>query len=224
MKRVFRKTLSFSDMQTFFESQEAYLDRITRGYQRGEMFSDHVGECVHAVAAASSEEREAILAQQLELAPPEDRQELATTVRERVQSGETLAANERLSDRVKETLISYFDQKSGWILKAKPDEMSEVDDGFGGKTVQITELKNARFLREKHRKQLFFFAMVLSLTQGISKPIKLVVRLLGSGTSQVFWYSPKQTERKLLEVQRVIHKIEEFLTMVGNRQELQKET
>lgn len=224
MKTRFRKTLSFSDIQAFLESQEGYLERITSGWQRGESLSDQIGETVHAVAAAPPEERETVLAQQLQLAQEEDREQLEKIVRERVTGGEALAATEGLTNRRKEKLISYFDQDSGWTFKAKPDEMAEVDDGFGGTTVQITELKNARFMREKHRQQLYFFAMVLSLAQGFSRPIKLIVRLLGSGTSQVFWYSPKLTEKKLCEVRSLIHKIEAFLASVEKRQELSTET
>lgn len=221
MKTRFRKTLSFSDIQAFLESKEGYLDRITSGWQRGETLSDHIGETVHAVAAAPPEEREKVLAEQLQLAQVEDREQLEKIVRERVNNGEALAATEGLTNRRKEKLISYFDQESGWTFKAKPDEMAEIDDGFGGTTVQITELKNARFLKERHRQQLYFFAMVVSLAQGFSRPIKLIVRLLGSGTSQEFWYSPKLTEKKLGEVRSLIQRIEAFLTSVENRQELQ---
>lgn len=216
MKTKFRKTLSFSDIQSFLESKEGYLERITNGWLRGESFSDHIGESVHAVAAAPPEEREKVLADQLQLAPLEEREQLEQIVRTRVNESESLAQSEQLANRMKERLISYFDEETGWTLKAKPDERSEVVDRFGGTTIQITELKNASFLKEKHRQQLFFFAMVLSLAQGISRPIKLVVRLLGSGTEEVFWYSPKATERKLVEVRRLIHKIEDFLASVDN--------
>jgi hypothetical protein len=115
--------------------------------------------------------------------------------------------------------MQYVDPVSGWTLKAKPDEVAEVEGRFGGKIPQITDLKNACFLREKHKRQLFFFGMVLCLARGITTPIKLVVRLLGSDKSEVFWYSPKMTERKLEEVRTVIHRIEDFLETVEKRKE-----
>ena len=216
-----RKTLSFSDMQTFLESPEAYLNRINNGYQRGKTPIDHIGESVHAVAAASLGERDQVLRKQLSLVKEEEREQLEKIVRERVNSSESMAAREGQSHRKKEQLIKYLiPGVMDWTLVAVPDEIAEVDDGFGGKILQITDLKNAFILKERHKRQLFFFGMVLCLALGINKPIKLVVRLLGSGRSIVFWYSPKMTERKLAEVCAVIQRIEKFLEAVEKRHEL----
>lgn len=205
------KTISFSDMWAFRECPSCYLERVTRKRRPAENIYEAVGEGAHAAIAAPVEEREAILKEHVGKLPSELQEEAEKLMREHIRANERLVQTDAAANRQPEKQLSWFDEISGWTLKAKPDEIGFItrEDSV---VLQITDLKTARYMKGKHKEQLYFFGLVASLALKHRGPIKLVLRLLGSESEHVFWYSHLSTERTLLKVRTLIGEIEKFLS------------
>jgi len=201
------RTLSFSDLRTFQECHYAYVERLTFGFAPTDTIAGAAGEATHALAAVPADEREATLASQLEQLPEDQREKVEGLIRDYTRAADELSLQAAVRNREAEKLLSWRDPVTGWVLKAKPDQIGFVDSE-GQDVLQITELKTARFLRTKHKNQLYFFAMLASLALNFTGPIRLALHLLGSSTPVVFWYSHKATERSLDRVRSVIRQIE----------------
>lgn len=204
------KTISFSDMWAFRECPSCYLERVTRKRRPAETIYEAVGEAAHAAIAAPSEQRETILKEHISRLPSEQQAEAEKLMREHIYANERLAQADAATGRKSEKQLSWFDEVSGWTLKAKPDEIGFIVGGDSA-VLQITDLKTARFMRGKHKEQLYFFGMVASLALNHRGPIKLVLRLLGSESEHVFWYSHFSTQRSLLKLRDLLAEIEMFL-------------
>lgn len=205
------KTISFSDIWAFKQCPFCYLERMKRRYRPAETIYEAVGEGAHAAIAAPAEEREAILQKYISQVSPEQQEEAEKMMREHIRANERLVDRDESSDRQPEKQLSWFFEATGWTLKAKPDEIGFYTDQSGLRVLQITDLKTARWIKPKHKEQLYFFGLVASLALDHRGPIKLVVRLLGSETEEVLWYSHFSTQRSLAKVQALIGEIETFL-------------
>ena len=205
------KTISFTDMKVFLESKEAYLERITTGWKRSDSVPALVGEGAHALAASDEADREGILKEQLEQVPDEERETVERLIREAVANDDNLAENQNIVWRRHERQFSWTDPVTGWTLKAKPDEIALTVEESGGVVLQVAERKTARYLRRKHKDQVFWEGMLVRLQLGYNGPLRLLVRLLGSGTEHTFWHSRKVMDRCLENVRAVIRQIETYL-------------
>jgi|AGTN01.3.fsa_nt_gi hypothetical protein len=205
------KTISFSDLWAFRECPFCYLERIRRKRKPPANIYEAVGEAAHAAIVAPEEEREAIIEKYISQLPEEQQEQAGKMICEHIRANARLVQQDESINRKPEKQLSWFFESIGWILKAKPDEIGYYTDSRGAKVLQITELKTASFLKAKHKEQLYFFGLVASLALGHRGPIKLVLRLLGSETEQVFWYSHFSTERSLAKVRSLIGEIETFL-------------
>lgn len=209
---MIRKTLSYSDMATFLDDPEKYIERVTSPRKPPEHIHQLVGNVVHAMAPASAEKREQILERQLNSFPEEELAEARERINRFLDAADSLS---REGDgKASEVQLSWKDPVTGWTLKAKPDELSMLDWG-NGEMMEIADLKTASRLKYQHKSQLFFFGLVATLARNYQGPIKLVVKLLGSGTEETFWYSPKATGRSLDKVRNIIRQIERLLTERG---------
>jgi len=205
------KTISFSDMWAFKQCPFCYLERVTRRRRPAETVYEAVGEGAHAAIAAPAEEREAILRKYVSQVSPEQQEEAEKLMREHIRANERLVEGDQSSDRQPERQLSWLFEETGWTLKAKPDEIGFYTDQSGLRVLQITDLKTASWIKPKHKEQLYFFGLVASLALDHRGPIKLVLRLLGSETEQVFWYSHFSTQRSLARVRALIGEVETFL-------------
>jgi hypothetical protein len=210
MAREFRKTLSYSDLATFLEDQELYIERITSPRKPWEHLHQLVGETVHAMAAADDRARDRILDRRLAEVPEEEKEAARSKIMQMIETADALATPAEKTSQ--EEQLSWKDPVTGWILKAKPDEISMLEKG---RLMQISDLKTASRLKYKHKSQLFFFGLVAALAKNYQGPIRLVVKLLGSGLEESFWYSPKATERSLEGIRATIARIEALLIERG---------
>ncbi len=215
------KRLSFSDLWAFNECPQQFLWRRQR--VRGE-FTVHqaVGNVVHKLAAeGDSEAAREYATRQLARFTPGEQAEANQRIEALAQANEEMSGEDTSCDRKPEKLVIWKDPISGWELVAKPDEVSVTQGRKGLDLLQVTDIKTGGRLKKKHKEQIYFFGMVVSLARDYHGPVKLVVRLLGSRASQstalpsshvpgeeVLWYSPHLTGKQLDKVRRVIQGIE----------------
>jgi hypothetical protein len=208
-----RKSLSFSDMRAFMDCPWSYLERITSKRRPPERIEEIVGEATHDLAAAPVEQRQPILSKYIRDTDPTQRAEVEKLVRERISVADQMSQSaSHVGEKInKEKPLSWFDPVSGWQLFAKPDETKFFLTEHGVHVLDIIELKTGYVLKKKHREQLYHFGMVASLALNHQGPIRLVVRLLGSGKSHEFRYYHGATAGSLAKVRAMIEQIEQFL-------------
>ena len=91
MAREFRKTLSYSDLATFLEDQELYIERITSPRKPWEHLHQLVGETVHAMAAADDRARDRILDRRLAEVPEEEKEAARSKIMQMIETADALA-------------------------------------------------------------------------------------------------------------------------------------
>jgi len=113
----------------------------------------------------------------------------------------------------------------GWTLCAKPDkvefvvedgrEIMEITDYKSGNSYEYTDPRSNEIVyrpKRKHKEQIFFFALVVSLAQSWTGPIRLKIRYWGNKAEcQPMWFSHRRTDERLDEVARQIKLIEGYL-------------
>src|SRR5215470_19466070 len=173
-----KKSLSFSDLWAFKECPQQFLARKQRRARSVNAYQA-MGDAAHALYAAPDREAaESEVVKHLAVVPEQERKAARQRVEALAQVADDMADDDEVKDREKETTIRFFDEKSGWWLFAKPDEVSLTMGRFGREVVQVLDIKTGGRLKEKQVHQLYFFGLVASLERGYSGPVRLVVRLL----------------------------------------------
>lgn len=224
-----KKSLSFSDLWTFLECPEEYLARIQRKKQKVTK-EQVVGNATHALAENHGEASDAIrisIEQELSLLPAEERAETLKRIEIVAANAQEMATcdDEDDDDTDRESVYRFLYDKLGWTLCAKPDKVDfvEVD---GRQVMEITDYKSGRSHeyydqetgdtayrpKRKHKEQIYFFAMVVSLALNWTGPIRLRIRYWGNKADcKPMWYSHRRTGEALLELSGHIARIERYL-------------
>jgi hypothetical protein len=222
-----RKSLSFSDLWTFLECPKMYLARQQRKTQKRnkEML---VGDVAHAVAEHHGEQTEEIrtfIAKELALLPEEERAQTISRIEQVTANAQEMAELDDDDDNEtdREKVYRWFFEEFGWTICAKPDKLDYSDDGRR-KIMEITDYKSGCAYestnpangqrsfkpKSKHKEQIYFFALVISLAENWTGPIKLNLRYWGNKADcPPMWYSHNHTWNSLDRLGKQIKRIEE---------------
>lgn len=225
-----KRSLSFSDLWTFEECPEEYLARLQRKKQKRTM-EQVVGDATHAMAENHGEQTAEIrrfIEQEVSLLPEEDREEALQRIERIAHNAQDMAETDRQDDEDtdRESVYRWLFEALGWTLCAKPDKVEFVNEG-GRQVMVITDYKSGSsheyidprskaliyLPKRKHKEQIFFFAMVVSLAQNWTGPIRLKIRYWGNKAEcQPMWYSHRRTGERLDEAARQIKLVEDYLS------------
>lgn len=232
-----KKVVTFEMLEDWHRCRhKALLRRLGR---RGKISLDEriartVGKAVeNAVAAETHEEREAAIDDLVKRLPREEQADALKRVDELVARADELYDDSEESDQ--QVQFSWTDPVTGWTLVAKPDEVKYVQDDDGRGVKQIIDDKTSWRLTAKHKRNIFFFGLVVSLSDEEEEarlrkqgerptrfPLQLVVRLLGTPPvdpetgeqpemgerEHKFWYSRGRQQEKLDEIRRAIREMD----------------
>lgn len=224
-----KRSLSFSDLWTFLECPQEYLARIQRKKQKRTK-EQVVGDATHAIAEQHGEqtaEIRAFIEQEIALLPLEERDETLKRIELVSANAQQMAEldEEDDEDTDRESVYRWIFAAVGWMLCAKPDKVDYVFED-GRQIMEITDYKSgssheyfdgqtgSRVYRpkRKHKEQIFFFAMVVSLAENWTGPIRLRIRYWGNKAEcQPIWYSHRRTQERLQELAQHISRIESYL-------------
>ncbi len=227
MSALFRrkKSLSFSDLWTFIECPEEYLARLLRKTQKRTK-EGVVGEATHAIAEQHGETTDEIrrfIEKEVSALPEEEREETVRRIELVSANAQEMAEDdpEDDEDTDRESVYKWFFEQVGWTLCAKPDKVDYVEED-GRQIMEITDYKSGSSheyhdengtvsyrAKRKHREQIYFFAMVVSLALNWNGPIRLRIRYWGNKSEcKPLWYSRRRTNEALAEVAAQIKRIE----------------
>lgn len=224
-----KRSLSFSDLWTFLECPEEYLARLQRKKQKRSK-EQVVSDATHAIAEQHGERTEAIrvfIQQEVSLLPEAEREETLKRIEQVAANAQEMAEHDEEDDgdTDRESVHRWLFERCGWTLCAKPDKVDFVVED-GRQIMEITDYKSGRCYeyydsstnttvyrpKRKHKEQIYFFAMVVSLALNWSGPIRLRVRYWGNKAEcQPMWYSHRRTQEGLEELAGYIAQIESFL-------------
>lgn len=246
------KVLTFEMLEDWHRCRFSFL--LRRLGKRGkislqERVARTVGKAVeNAISADTDEEREAAIDDLVRRLPAAERADALKKVDELVARADELYDD--TSDSDQQVQLEWTDPVTGWKLVAKPDEVKFVQEGDRG-IKQIIDDKTSWRLTSRHKRNIFFFGLVASLSDEEEDkaarargekpyrwPLQLVVRLLGTPPATdedgdpvtppdpepKFWYSRSRQQEKLDEIRRVIREIDAALTALRNEEETLKDT
>lgn len=198
------KSISYSDLRTYLKCKKQFDHRRIHGWQPPTA-KEAVANALHAIAEHGGDMRAAArkVQRQLDLIESEEERELARLeLASRAPAVAEMVRSE--PPGIREKVYRWFDAVSGWWLCAKPDRVRWFDEG-NARIMEITDYKDTLEITGAHRKQLFFFAMVMSKAINHLDPIRMVVKRFKSHDNpgsivppvQTFRYSHYRTESEL---------------------------
>lgn len=211
---MFKKTLSYSCIEAFSKDPEIFIERKLKGIPKPDNLYQYVGNVVHKAASGNRVDVKDLDRSEIERLSPGSHDDASRMIQNCLESARQMDQFNIGPKVQKEKQLTWLDPRTGWQLKAKPDELSMVPFG-DSELMEIADLKTAKKFKFRHREQLFFFGLVASLAFNYRGPIRLVVKLLGSNSQKEFWYSPKATQKSLLRVRSTISEIESYLLTNG---------
>lgn len=210
------QSVSYSDLQAFLRCPQLFLDRMTFGWMPPTP-EEAVSNALHAIASHRGDLTASKVQVELELAKlsETDRQMARAELAVR---GPQVAAVVRKEDpdSIRERVFRWFDPVSKWTLCAKPDKVRWVPQGHK-RLLEITDYKDSLTYNKKRRKQLYFFALVLSRALNHNDKIRLCVKHLPRGGRQPevqldeFYYSHWLAEPELREVRGQLSRIDAYI-------------
>ena len=218
MRRL--RTTRISDVVTFRICTQSYEWSRRRPQPPSEF--EVIGNVTHALAAGgNSEEVLQYAERQLEEVAPKERPAIQAKIIELVKTNERMIDDEVTEDNQELQLVweDLDENLPEWLrsqvrtpatgikIYAKPDELFFFEDAINQQVMQITDIKTGYRVQRRHKDELFLFGLIASLAKEYYQSIRLVVRMLGSQTEEVFWYSPKLTARCLDELRDTIRQM-----------------
>ena len=224
-----KRSLSFSDLWTFLECPKEYLARLQRKKQKRTK-EQVVGNATHAIAEQHGEQTEEVrtlIAEELAQLPEAEREETLVRIQQVAANAQAMAEldGEDDDDTDRESVYKWVFEAIGWTLCAKPDKVDFVTED-GRQIMEITDYKSGSSHefheadgsisyrpKRKHKDQIYFFAMVVSLALGWTGPIRLRIRYWGNKAEcKPMYYSHRRTQEQLNEVAGYISRIESFVS------------
>lgn len=225
MKRI----ISHTGLKIFDECPQAYIDWASRRRKQKRTVGNLVGDATHGIAEENgqlSAKVEKLIVSQLPLLPEDEREEALARIEEVAANAREMAEadDEDTDEAGRELVYRWFFEESGWTLCAKPDKVNFVVEK-GEKIMEIRDYKSGSshetlgengkklyFARRKHKEQLFFFALVVSLASNWTAKIRLSIRYWGNKVDcKPFWYSRSRQSEELKELKVKLKRIEEYL-------------
>lgn len=223
-----KRSLSFSDLWTLLECPEEFLARLLRLKQK-KTKEQVVGDATHAIAEQHGEQTDEIrtfIAKELAQLPEGERQETLARIQQVAANAQAMAEGDGDDDEDtdRESVYRWVFEAIGWTLCAKPDKVDVVVED-GRQILEITDYKSGSSHewqeadgqvsyrpKRKHKEQIYFFAMVVSLSMNWTGPIRLRIRYWANKAEcKPMWYSHRRTNEQLDEVAGHIRRLEEYL-------------
>jgi hypothetical protein len=194
--------------------------------ERGTVIARSVGKAVEAATTVSTpRERADIVMEHIGHLPLHEQKAAIVRTVELIERADELADD--TVDSTKQVQFSWYDPRTGFTFKAKPDEVQNTTDDRGP-VIRIIDDKTASKVSCRHRRNLYFFGFVVSKQlqeeqaqarkRGelyIMPSIQLVVRPLGKNSEgevsaeQAFWYKRRREDSQLSEYRRIIGMMKE---------------
>lgn len=209
------KSISYSDLCTYGRCARSFHDRMINGWQPP-TFKEAVANALHAIAQHSGDMARAArqVQEQLNMLSEEDRLLAQLELAARAPKVAAMVAAE--PDAIREKVFRWKDEVSGWIICAKPDRVRLLPDGPRAQLLEITDYKDTDYVGGRLKKQLYFFAMVLSKAIPHTGRIKMVVERFkeprpDSKPVDVFHYSHHYTRAELEKLRQQLAMIDTYL-------------
>lgn len=222
-----KRSLSFSDLWTFLECPQEFLARLQRKKQKRTK-EQVVGDATHALAEQNGEQTEEIrqfIAKEIALLPEQEREETLEKIQLVSANAQAMAEEDPEDDDEtdRESVYRFLYESIGWTLCAKPDKVDyvfergkqimEITDYKSGSSHEYLENGELRYRpKRKHKEQIYFFAMVVSLALGWNGPIRLRIRYWGNKAEcPPMYYSHYRTDEQLYQLSLQIKRIQTYL-------------
>lgn len=185
-----KRSISFSDWWAFQECPLAwYMIKYLRK-KTPDSLPQVIGNAVDAIANHGYDMSAAAPAVEAELAKlgAEEAAAARLVIAEHAAAAEALEEDDDEDNATRQPKYVWVDAKTGWKFVAKPDKVIVTEQGRRT-IVQIIDNKTSRFLKRKHKEQMWFFAMVvvralhekgeLDMSKLRNGDVQLLVRLSG---------------------------------------------
>ncbi|MBY0552874.1 MAG: PD-(D/E)XK nuclease family protein [Candidatus Obscuribacterales bacterium] len=210
------QSVSYSDLQAFLRCPQLFLDRMTFGWMPPTP-EEAVSNALHAIASHRGDLKASKLQVDLELAKLSEKDQAAARAELAVRGPQVAAVVQQEDpNAIRERVFRWFDPVSKWTLCAKPDRVRWVPQGRT-RLLEITDYKDSLVYNKKRRKQLYFFALVLSRALDHNDKIRLCVKHLPRGGRQPevqldeFYYSHWLSEPELREIRVQLSRIDAYI-------------
>lgn len=210
------QSVSYSDLQAFLRCPQFFLDRMTRGWAPPTR-EEAISNALHVIAENRGDIAASQTQVEMELAKLSDDDRDAARAELAVRAPKVAAMVRREDpDSIRERVFRWFDPVSKWTLCAKPDRVRRVREGHKW-VLEITDYKDQPNYNKKRRKQLYFFALVLSRALNHNDKIRLLVKHLPRGGRQpeqqldVFYFSHWLADPELRDIRGHLARIDEFI-------------
>lgn len=210
------QSVSYSDLQAFLRCPQLFLDRMTFGWMPPTP-EEAVSNALHAIAEHRGDLNASRVQVEQALATLSDADRQAARAELAVRAPKVVAmVRKEDPDSIRERVFRWFDPVSKWTLCAKPDRVRFVQEGHK-RVLEITDYKDSLTYNKKRRKQLYFFALVLSRALNHNDKIRLFVKHLPRDRHQpevqldVFYFSHWLADPELREIRGHLARIDQHI-------------